>query len=365
MAEDKDGASKTEEATPRKLEEARKKGDVAKTADMAPLLSLTAAFGVMAVAGGYLMRNLATDLLPFIQHPHEIPVIGGGSYIVRQAMESAALPLLAILIAASFAGVFGNVIQHGFLWATEKLKPDWKKVSPLAAIKRIYGIDGLVEFLKSLLKISAVGFVAWMVLKPRFLEMSGMSALTPMAILPMCGEILRALFISVLCLMAVTAGSDWLWQRYRFSQRMKMTKEELKQDHKNSEGDPFIKAKLRQQRMERSRRRMMQAVPTATMVVMNPTHYAVALYYKAGETAAPRCVAKGLDALALKIRAVAEEANVPVIEDPPLARALYAAVDVDEVIPTAHYEAVAKIIGFIMNKGRRAIPGRPIRAGAL
>jgi flagellar biosynthetic protein FlhB len=136
--------------------------------------------------------------------------------------------------------------------------------------------------------------------------------------------------------------------------RMRMTKEEVKEDFKQSEGDPHVKAKQRQKRVEVARRRMMQAVPTATVVIMNPTHYAVALKYEQGEDAAPVCVAKGLDSLALKIRTIAEEAGVPVIEDPPLARALYAAVEVDEMIPAAHYEAVAKIIGFILGVGRRA-----------
>jgi flagellar biosynthetic protein FlhB len=195
--------------------------------------------------------------------------------------------------------------------------------------------------------------------------MSGLSGLSPAAILPETGTIIKALFIAILSLLAITAGADWLWQKYRFAERMKMSKEEVKQDYKNTEGDPHIKAKLKQKRMEASRRRMIQAVPKATMVVMNPTHYAVALYYKAGETAAPKCVAKGLDALALKIRAIAEEHDVPVIEDPPLARALYAAIDVDDTIPPAHYEAVAKIIGFIMNKAKGFGGGRPIRAGAL
>ena len=149
------------------------------------------------------------------------------------------------------------------------------------------------------------------------------------------------------------AGADWMWQRRRFLIRMRMTKEEVKEDYKNSEGDPHVKARQKQIRMERARRRMMQAVPDATVVVMNPTHYAVALKYEQGQTAAPTCVAKGLDSLALKIRAIAEEAGVPVIEDPPLARALYAAVDIDEMIPPAHFEAVAKIIGFILGAGKR------------
>jgi flagellar biosynthesis protein FlhB len=154
-----------------------------------------------------------------------------------------------------------------------------------------------------------------------------------------------------------------MWQRYRFSVRMRMSREEVKEDYKNQEGDPHIKAKLRQMRMEKARRRMMQNVPKATVVVMNPTHYAVALRYEAGDTAAPQCVAKGLDDLALKIRAVAEEAGVPIIEDPPLARSLYASVEVDDIIPPNHYEAVAKIIGFVMNGARRAQTqrARPLR----
>src|SRR6201995_3550179 len=150
----------------------------------------------------------------------------------------------------------------------------------------------------------------------------------------------------------------------RFMERMKMTKEEVKEDFKQSEGDPHIKARQRQIRNERSRRRMMQAVPTATVVVMNPTHYAVALKYDQGETPAPMCVAKGVDSLALKIREIAEEAGVPVLEDPPLARALYAAVEIDEIIPPAHYEAVAKIIGFILSAGRKVAAQKLRNGGA-
>ena len=363
---EEDKSSKTEDATPKKLEEARKKGDVAKTPDLSSVMSLFAVFGVIAVGGGYFMRRMTVDLLPFIEHPDAISLQDGAwPLVMTQVSRAAALPLIAVLAAAAVAGGFGNLIQSGFLWSPSKLAPDFKKVSPGAGFKRIFGIDGFVQFLKSILKISVVGFVAWSVLKPRFQEMSGLSALSPAAILPETGTIIKALFIAILALLTVTAGADWLWQRYRFAERMKMSKEEVKQDYKNTEGDPHIKAKLKQKRMEASRRRMIQAVPKATMVIMNPTHYAVALYYQAGETAAPKCVAKGLDALALKIRAIAEEHDVPVIEDPPLARALYAAIDVDDTIPPAHYEAVARIIGFIMNKAKGFGGGRPIRPGAL
>jgi flagellar biosynthetic protein FlhB len=365
MAEQNDEASKTEDATPKKLEDARKKGDVAKTHDVPPLLALAAAFSVLAVAGAPLGRQMASGMLPFIARPHEIAVDGeGGIEVLRQAGSAAGPTLLAVLCAAMVAGVFGNVIQHGFLWTTDKLKPDPQKVSPMAGFKRIFGLDGQVAFGKSLLKIVAVAAVTWWVLRPRVTQLTEMSALDPAAILPVSFDILKALFIAVISLMAVTAGVDWVWQRFRFMERMRMSKEELKQEYKTTEGDPLIKAKLRQMRIEKSRRRMIQNVPKAAVVIMNPTHYAVALSYEMGQAEPPKCVAKGLDALALKIREVAEANGVAVIEDPPLARALYASIDVDEVIPTGHYEAVAKIIGFVM--GKKSQPGaRPLRAGAL
>jgi flagellar biosynthetic protein FlhB len=241
------------------------------------------------------------------------------------------------------------------MFTPDKLKPDFKKVSPLGGFKRLFGLDSLMQFIKSLLKVMLTSVIAWWILKPFLPQITNLSALEPAAILPFTADILRRLVFAVAALGLAVAGADWMWQRQRFMKRMRMTKEELKEDFKQSEGDPHVKARQKQLRHERARRRMMQAVPTATVVVMNPTHYAVALKYEAGESGAPMCVAKGLDSLALKIRAVAEEAGVPVIEDPPLARALYAAVEIDDVIPPGHYEAVAKIIGFILGAGRRAV----------
>ena len=365
MAE-QDAASKTEEASPKKLEEARKKGDVAKSQDIAPLMALTAAFAVVAMGGGFLSRRMAEDMLPFIAHPDQISLQGtGGAQVLKMAAAAAGPPLLAVVLAAALAGVMGNLMQHGFLWTTEKLTPDFSRISPGKAFGRMFGLDGWAQFIKSLLKIATVGAVAWWILAPRFGDFAAIALMSPAAILPATIEIVKALFIAVIVFMAVTAGADFLWQRFRFLDRMKMTKDELKQEHKNTEGDPHIKAKLRQMRIERSRRRMMQAVPTATVVIMNPTHYAVALFYDSSGSGAPKCVAKGLDSLALKIRAVAEEAGVPVVEDPPLARTLYAAIDVDEEIPPAHYQAVAKVIGFIMNRARRGPGARPLAAGAV
>ena len=261
--------------------------------------------------------------------------------------------LLAVMGAASLAGVAGNLVQHGFLFSPEKLMPDASRLSPLEGLKRLFGVDGLVNFLKSGLKIGLVGAVAWMVLKPHTREFELLPTLDPMALLPLASQMLRALLLAILGVLGLGALLDWFWQRQRFLVRMRMTKEEIKEDFRQTEGDPHIRARLRQIRFERARRRMMQAVPKATVVVMNPTHYAVALRYVAGETAAPQCVAKGVDTLALKIREVAEEAGIPVVEDAPLARALYATVDIDQTIPREHYEAVAKVIGFVMQAARR------------
>ena len=356
MAEENDPSGKTEEPTPRRLEEARLKGDVAKSFDLPQAASLAAAAGVLALAGGWMARNLTEALTPFISHPEAMSLQAGGAVAVaRQAMLASAPILALVLGAAALAGAFGNIIQHGFLWSPDKLKPQASKISPLAGLKRLFGIDGLVQFLKSTFKVGVVAVVAFWVLKPRSAALSELAALDPSAILPLAAAALKALVFAVVVVLGVGSLIDFLWQRHRFMQRMRMSREELKEDFRQSEGDPHVKARLKQLRAERARRRMMQAVPKATVVVMNPTHYAVALRYEAGETPAPECVAKGVDTLALKIREIAEEHGVPVVEDPPLARALYAAVDVDQSIPRHHFEAVARIIGFVLQGRRRGL----------
>ena len=356
MAEENDAASKTEEPTPRKLEQAKQKGDVVKTQDLGGLASLAAAATVIAIAGGWLSQHAAYALLPFLAHPDDMSLHDGGAVqVARQAMRACA-PILAMVgLAAAAAGAAGHLVQTGLMFTPEKLKMDLKKVSPMSGFKRLFGLDSFVQFLKSVVKVLLTAAIAWWILKPFLPQFSNLPAMDPAAMLPFSADILRRLVFAVGALLLAIAGADWMWQRQRFMKRQRMTKEELKEDYKQSEGDPHVKARQKQLRNERARRRMMQAVPGATVVVMNPTHYAVALKYEAGESGAPLCVAKGLDGLALKIRAVAEEAGVPVIEDAPLARALYAAVEIDDVIPPAHYEAVAKIIGFILGAGRRAV----------
>ena len=355
MADDPE--SKTEEPTARKLADARAKGDVVKTMDLPQLASFTAAAAVLAMAGGWMSRDMALALKPFLDHPEAFSVGGGGGVQVARQALMAATPLLAAVLGASMiAGVAGNVAQTGLLWTPSKLAPTLDKLSPMAGFKRLFRLDALMQFAKSTVKVFILSWIVWTVIKPYLRELENLAAMEPMAILPFAADILRRLVFTVAGFLLLVAGFDWFWQRQRFMARHRMSKEELKEDYKQTEGDPHVKAKQRQIRIQRSRRRMMQAVPNATVVVMNPTHYAVALKYEAGEAEAPMCVAKGLDAVALKIRAIAEENGVPVVEDPPLARALYAAIEIDDFIPPKHYEAVAKIIGFILN-GEKKLAG--------
>ena len=357
MAEGSDPESKTEEATPRKLEEARKKGDVAKSPDVAAAMSLAGATAVLLIGGGYFSRQMAEDMLPFLAEPHAM--IGGlqagaGVEIGMRAVWAVTPFLAALMLAVIVGGVGGNLAQSGFLFTAEKIKPKWSAVSPLSGFKRIFGPDGIVQFIKTFLKLVAIGAVCWWVLKPHTRELENLAAMSPAMILPFARDLAGSLMISALIFLAFTAGADFIWQKFRFAKRMRMTKEETKEDYKQTEGDPHVKGKLRQIRMQRSRQRMMQAVPSATVVITNPTHYSVALRYEPDQgDAAPICVAKGVDAVAFRIREMAKENGVPVVENVPLARALYATVEVDEVIPREHFEAAAKVIGFVMQGRKR------------
>lgn len=352
MADAPDPESKTEEATPRKLADARKKGDVAKSPDVASALSLLGAASVILMAGGWFATSMAEQLLPFIASPHRMMGgldAGAGVEIGAHALWAIAPFLGAVMLATIVGGAGGNLAQSGLIFTAQKIKPDWSRLSPLKGFKRIFGPDGLVQFLKTFLKLAAVVLICWLVLRPHLREFENMAAMPPSMILPMARDLAIALMVSAIVFLGLTAGADYLWQRYRFAERMKMTKQELKEDYKQSEGDPHVKAKLKQIRAQRGRQRMMQNVPKATVIVTNPTHYSVALRYDTGD-AAPVCVAKGVDALALRIREVAREHKVPIVENVPLARALYAAVDVDETIPREHFEAAARVIGFVMQR---------------
>jgi flagellar biosynthetic protein FlhB len=357
VADEADGEDKTEEASGRKLQQAREKGDVAKSGDLPQALSLIGACAIVAMKGPELARTLTGDLLPFLAHPEQLlgSLEGDGGIGIARAVVMDIIPILLMVMGASMAlGVFGNVMQTGLMFTPSKLAPDFSKLNPMTGLKKLFGVDAFITFGKTLLKLTITGIIVWMVVKNRLTDILALTAASPLLILPYVHEAVIALAIAVCIFLFVEGVADFALQKFRFLQRMKMSKQEQKEEYKQTEGDPHIKAKLRQLRMEKGRRRMMSNVQNATVVVTNPTHYAVALQYEMGEMAAPVCVAKGMDAVALKIREEAGKHNVPIVEDPPLARALFASMEIDDVIPEQHFAAVAKLISFVMAKKKRA-----------
>jgi flagellar biosynthesis protein FlhB len=353
MAETTEQDDRTEDPTQRRLDQAIERGDVAKSQEINTFFVLGGLALALLVLSGPVTRSLALDLRAFLMNAHLVPPDGAGMTAAgRQALwawlAAVALPLGLLML----AGLAGGGIQHRPLWSAQPLKPQLSRISPLNGAKRVFGKEAFVQFVKGLLKILIVGSVAGAVLWSDRDRLDGFARLEPAALLPVLLALSMKLLGGVLAVYAFLAVGDAVYQRMTWLKRQRMTKRELKEEYKETEGSPEIKARLRQIRLARVKKRMMAAVPKATVVVTNPTHYAVALRYESG-MAAPVCVAKGVDALALRIRAVAAEHGVPLMENPPLARALHASVDIDEEIPVEHYKAVAEVIGYVLRLRRR------------
>ncbi|MBO9419876.1 MULTISPECIES: flagellar biosynthesis protein FlhB [Stappiaceae] len=354
MADETDDSEKTEDPTQKRLKDAHDKGDVPKSQEVSTWFTLAGATLMIAIMAPGAAASLGNLLKGYIEHAHQIPVDGYAlKALWRDTGQSVALivglPLLALVIMA----VFGNLIQHQPLLTAETIKPKLSKVSPLSGFKRLFSSESLVNFAKGMVKILVVGAVMVAVLWPHRDEAEIMIFADEMIILEEARILILQVLAAILAVMTVVAAADFVYQKNKWFNKQKMSLKEVKEEFKQTEGDPHVKGKIRQLRMERSRKRMMSAVPAATVVVTNPTHYAVALQYEEG-MGAPLCVAKGTDALALRIRDVAKEHEVPVIENPPLARALYASVEIEQEVPEEHFKAVAEVIGFVFRMRKRA-----------
>jgi flagellar biosynthetic protein FlhB len=254
-----------------------------------------------------------------------------------------AVPFVLLVLAA----IVGNMVQHRLVWSAEQLKPKLSKISPSAGFKRLFSKIAVANFVKGLVKLGLIGAVMAGLLWPKRDQLDVLVTMDPAAILALTRTLSLEMLGAVVAILAIVAAADYLFQYRQWYERQKMSVRELKEEFKQTEGDPAIKAKIRQLRQTRMRKRMMAAVPKASVIITNPTHYAVALQYERGMNA-PICLAKGMDNIALKIREVAAEHRIPVVENPPLARALHATVEVDEEVPPEHYKAVAEVIGYVM-----------------
>lgn len=351
MAEDKeqDESQKTEDPTAHRLEEARKKGQVAFSKEVMHWFMISGAAILMVMVLPYTMRTIAQSLRYFIELPHTFRLDATSlqsllSDVTGNIYLALGLPFGILGIAALFAGLSQTKLTVSF----KRIQPKLEKISLQKGLKRLFSKNTVMELLKSILKLTILTAAVGLALKSELISLPQWVQLPIEAFLPKLEKLMLIMFIAILSILSVIAAVDFVYQRYEYIKSLRMSRYDVKQEMKQLEGDPAIKSKLKQIRSERARKRMMAEVPKATAVITNPTHYAVALKYEMEEMDAPVVVAKGADLVALKIREVAEENNVPLFENPPLARALFDTADLDEEIPPEHYQATAEIIRVVM-----------------
>ena len=352
MAESSDKESRTEEPTEKKVADAIEKGNVPRSREMAVFASL---LGILAAAAFLIGTNavsLAGTMAILLDNPGGFVLTNGPDanrllWAVMGELTKFLAPIVFMLMLAGLAAAF---FQHAPTLALDQIKPKWSRVSPAAGWKRIFGAAGVMEFVKSLFKFGAIGVVSVVMLGGEQRTVSSAIFIDPSALPEMVLSLVLRL-ISVVCVaIAIMVVGDIVWSRLRWRSELRMTRQELKDEMKDSEGDPLLKSKRRSLARDRARRRMIASVPRATVVIANPTHYAIALRYDRAKGGAPLVVAKGADLIALKIREIASRHAVPIVEDKPLARAMYDAVEVGQWIPPEFYRAVAKILHHIYTR---------------
>ena len=354
FAKDGPGGEKTEEPTAKKLEDARKEGQVAKSKEIANGLGLLALFLLLKIMVG----SIGTSFLEsFSMVYNRIPVIcklnGGASpmgdisVLLRTVMLRLLIILLPVLLIGFAVAFVSDLFQVKWRPTSKPLQPKFSKLNPINGIKKIFSAQSLVELVKSVAKILLIVFVTYSYIKKKSGLLYALYDMSMMQAVNLIGETVIELGIRISAIYMIIAGADFMYQKYKFKNDMKMTKQEVKEEYKNAEGDPEIKGKIKARMREASQRRMMQAIPKADVVITNPTHYAVAIRYDTEVAPAPIVVAKGSDYLAQKIKQIARENNVEIVEDKPLARMLFANVDVDKQIPPELYQAVAEILAAV------------------
>ena len=354
MSEEPDKTDKTEDPTQKRLDDALERGDVVKSQEVNTWFIIAAGTLLLTTFAGGMGEGLTTTMRGLLANAHKINMDGQAlprlfEKLGLEMLAAIAVPFLLLLLAA----IAGNMIQHQMVWSYESLTPKLSKISPLAGLKRLFSKQAVANFIKGLVKLVLIGTVMVMLMIPESGRLEGLIRTDPSALLPFTQVLSLKMLGAVVALLAVVAALDYFFQYRQWFERQKMSLRELKDEFKQSEGDPTIKGKMKQVRQQRMRRRMMTAVPKATVIITNPTHYAVALQYERGMEA-PICVAKGVDAIALKIREVASEHSIPIVENVTLARALHATVEIDQAISPDHYKAVAEVISYVM-KLRRTI----------
>lgn len=352
MAEEQDDAEKTEDPTQKRLDDALERGDVAKSQEVNTWFILAGAALILSSFSSSIASSLQNVFRNLIANSYAIKTDGGSLLAMLANLEHMLLGVFAVpLVLIVVAAIAGNIVQHRLVWSAEAIKPNFGKISPMSGAKRLFGKQALANLGKGIVKLIALGSIMAAIFWPQRHRLDSMVRLDPVSIIGTTKSLSLQLLGAAVALLAIVAAADFFFQYRQWYERHKMSMREMKEEFKSTEGDPQIKGRIRALRQARMKKRMMAAVPTASVVITNPTHFAVALRYEQGMPA-PVCVAKGADLIALKIREVAGKNNVPIVENPPLARALHASVEIDGEIPVEHYHAVAQVIGYVMKLKR-------------
>mgnify|MGYP003385761783 CR=1 FL=1 len=348
MAEDDDDSQKTEDPTAKKLSDAREQGNLAISRDIATWTLLLGVVMCVMVLFPMLGHTMMTPLTALLDKAGEMRLDDGGyQSIYAYILGSFGPSVTSIVSVLMVMGVLGWIAQTGIMFNTGLLKLKWERLNPMAGIKRLLSPDSLVELLKSIGKLIVVGTVSYILITPIFNQSENMTGMSNDDLISTTYNLSIHIIFSVFLVFTVIALIDLVYQRFSYFKKMRMTKQEVKDENRQSEGDPHVKGRLRQIRQEKAKKRMMAAVPKADVVITNPTHFAVALKYDPAKMSAPVLLAKGQDLIALKMREVADKHTIPIVTNPPLARALFATVEIDQEVPPEHYRAVAEVISYI------------------
>ncbi|WP_243289862.1 flagellar biosynthesis protein FlhB [Bacillus sp. FJAT-47783] len=339
---------KTEKATPRKKQEARKKGQVAKSADINTAITLFLMFLSLLFFGKFLLQNMLSLFKTTFEDYLFMNVSEENVHMLFQTFMLKSVKMIApLFLTAMIAGLVSNYVQVGFVFSTEPLKMKLDKINPIQGFKRIYSIRAIVELVKSILKITFVGTVTFLVLFFHFEELLTLPQMSVQDAFLFIAKLTVQMGLFASGALLFIAVLDYLYQKYDFEKNLRMSKQDIKDEHKKTEGDPLIKSRMKQKQREIAMRRMMEEVPKADVVITNPTHFAIAIKYDEEQMDAPFVVAKGCDFLAQKIKEVAKANDVVTVENKPLARALYDQTSIGEAIPEQFFKAVAEIIAYV------------------
>jgi len=350
MAEQDKDQEKTEQATPKKRGDARKKGQIAKSQDVASVIVLMACLIFFWFGASGMIEKMMSLVKWLLVQSSQFNVDGNN---IQSLMVSLAYRISAIisplLLTVFFMALLANYLQVGFVFSLESVQPKFSKINPIKGFAKLFSIKSLVDLVKNIFKISIIGFIAYKTIQGEIENFIPLIDQSVWGILIFIGEIAFKIVLRVCLALIILAILDYIYQKWEFEKNLKMSKQEMKDEFKQTEGNPLVKTRIKRLQRDAARKRMMASVPEADVVITNPTHLAVALRYDLSKASAPKVVAKGAGLIAEKIKEIAGKNKVPIVNNKPLARVLYKTVDVDEMVPTNLYKAVAEVLAFVYN----------------